>query len=75
MDELLLRVLSRLVGIHATLGPDVYRQAGQRALLGIAAAAHVEAERRARGPCPSGTVVKFPLARTRRSSITEDGVP
>jgi hypothetical protein len=73
MDDLLLRVVERLIGIRSTLGPFVYRDAARRALLGIAVAAHVEAERRAGHRCrPGAAVVRFPLARV-RSAVPDDG--
>jgi len=76
MDELLLRVLSRLIGIHASLGAEVYRDAVRRALVGVATAAQIEAERRAGSERPAqgiGTVVRFPLRRARLKS-NDDGV-
>jgi hypothetical protein len=76
MDELLLRVLSRLVAIHASLGPDVYRDAVRRALLGVAVAAQIEAERRAGSEHTAqgvGTIIRFPLRRARLNPGEDDG--
>lgn len=48
MDEVLLvRVLTRLVRVHAELGDGCFEEATKNALLAIARTAHREAERRA----------------------------
>lgn len=74
MDDLLLKVLSRLVTIHDELGEESYQDAAHRALLAIALAAKVEAERSAsihQANVGEGVVVPFPLSRTQRQRKDE----
>ena len=75
MDDLLLKVLTRLVTIYETLGRRVFEDAARRALFGIGAAAKQEAERVA-GKSSTGktaaVVVPFPLDQTRRSDAHRD---
>jgi hypothetical protein len=63
MDELLIRVLTRLVRVHDELGERSFEDAAQRALVAIAMAVQIEANRRAGVPevVPHGDVVHFPL--------------
>lgn len=66
--DLLDRVVERLVAIRMRLGRHVYRDAGRRALSGIARAALAEGERRARRRRASSTdataeVTPFPIGR------------
>lgn len=74
MDDLLIQVLVRLANVHEQFGPPAYRDAGRRALHGIALAVKLEAERRAGGGDrkASGAVVDFPLARARDRAADQD---
>ena len=49
MDDLLIRVLTRLIRIHDEFGERTFEHAANRALLAIALAAHSEAEQAANG--------------------------
>mgnify|MGYP001266217040 CR=1 FL=1 len=74
MDELLVRILTRLLRVHDELGPATYEEAARRALVAIAAAVHSEAERKAGGAGilpPAPRVVPFPLARRRAKEDAE----
>lgn len=53
MDELLIRVLVRLLRVHDELGQQAFENAARRALVGIGVAVQVEAERNA-GKVPEG---------------------
>ncbi len=68
MDELLIRVLTRLLRVHDELGEESFEDAAHRALVAIALAVKFEAERKAGGPAPRADrqVVPFPLAKRRR---------
>jgi hypothetical protein len=70
MDELLIRVMTRLLRVHDELGEESFEDAAHRALVAIAMAAQFEAERKA-GTLDyqsSGEhVVPFPLAKARRN--------
>ena len=70
MDELLIRVLTRLLRVHDELGEESFEDAAHRALVAIALAVQFEAERKAGGPAPRSDqqVVPFPLAKRRRGS-------
>jgi hypothetical protein len=74
MDDLLLKVLSRLVNVYENLGRRVFEDAAHRALFGIGAAAKHEAERTAgkTGSSQAGKVVSFPLYQTRRHDVHQD---
>ena len=76
MDDLLIRVLTRLVRVHDELGEGAFEDAAHRALVAIALAVQVEANRRAGAPDvihPDG-VLPFPLERRlMRPSSTPDG--
>tara|TARA_R110002124_G_scaffold44422_1_gene135446 strand:+ start:2000 stop:2254 length:255 start_codon:yes stop_codon:yes gene_type:complete len=69
MDELLIRVLTRLLRVHDELGEESFEDAAHRALVAIALAVKFEAERKAGGPAPrvDQQVVPFPLSKTRRN--------
>jgi hypothetical protein len=70
VDELLIRVLTRLVRVHDELGEDSFERAANRALVTIARSVQIDAESRAgmREPHLGDGVVPFPLpARGRRS--------
>lgn len=80
MDELLIRVLTRLLRVHDELGEESFEEAAHRALVAIALAVQYDAERKAGvDERLHGTeqVVRFPLARRRRSTkVTgDDGEP
>lgn len=70
MDDLLLKVLSRLVTIQETFGSRVFEDAAHRALVATAVAVQIEAERNA-GTIDRTTgdqqVIPFPLAKARRN--------
>jgi hypothetical protein len=78
MDRRVVDVVARLLAIRASLGARAFRDAVQRARLGIAVAAHVEAERRAARrsrrlrPLRSAVVIRFPLARARPAPDGDD---
>lgn len=63
MDEILIRILTRLVRVYDELGEPAFEDAGHRAMVAIARSVQVEANRRAGVPqLPGdGTVVPFPL--------------
>lgn len=62
MDELLIRVLTRLVRVHDELGEDSFERAANRALVTIARSVQVDAERKAGIVAPTfgDGVVPFP---------------
>jgi hypothetical protein len=68
MDELLIRVLTRLLRVHDELGTDSFEDAAHRALVAIALAVQCDAERKAGvsdGSRIDQQVVPFPLAKRR----------
>ncbi len=70
MDELLIRVLVRLVRVHDELGEAAFEDAAHGALMGIGKAAHRAAEaQRGLRPPPSrdGSVVIFCPKRPKHS--------
>lgn len=74
MDELLIRVLTRLLRVHDELGHESFEEAAHRALLAIALTVQCDAERKAGvddRPDTSEHVVRFPLARRRRTPSSE----
>jgi hypothetical protein len=75
MDEILIRVMTRLVRVHDELGERCFEEAAHRALLSIALAVQFEAERKAGSLQPPNVdqeVVPFPLSSTRRDRIRRD---
>lgn len=69
MDELLIRVLTRLLRVHEELGNRTFEEAAHRALVAIALAAQFEADRKAGTLKPSPgerSVIPLPLATSRR---------
>lgn len=72
MDDLLIRVLTRLLRVHEELGEASFEDAAHRALVAIALAVRAEAEDRAgcSDTPPSGAVVSFPLAKARNRQPT-----
>lgn len=79
MDELLIRVLSRLLRVHEELGEESFDEAAHRALVAIALAVQCDAERKAGVPdtlAADQQVVRFPLAKRRRTekNQTDDWV-
>jgi hypothetical protein len=70
MDELMIRVLTRLLRVHDELGPVAFENAAHRALVSIAQAVQFEADRKAGTLHPAGNadgVVPFPLATSQRA--------
>ena len=67
MDDRLVAVVLRLLGVRQTLGEPTFHDAVGRVLQAIAATVHAETERRARGrrPARPAVVIRFPLARAR----------
>lgn len=64
MDELLIRILTRLVRVHDELGEESFKNAANRALVTIARSVQLDAEERAGcSPVAGGDVVRFPLGR------------
>jgi len=64
MDDLLIRVLTRLLRVNDELGERAFEDAAQRALVAIALAVQVEAGRKTGlrgGSEAKQTVVRFPL--------------
>ena len=75
MDELLIRVLTRLLRVHDELGEESFEEAAHRALVAIALAVQCDAERKAGPPNTLLTeqqVVRFPLAKRRGKHTTEN---
>lgn len=69
MDELLIRVLTRLLRVHDELGEASFEDAAHRALVAIALSVQIDAERKAgidRVTANDRHVVPFPLAEARR---------
>ncbi|MDV3251124.1 hypothetical protein DevBK_07275 [Devosia sp. BK] len=67
MNDLLIKVIVRLAGVHDSLGPQAFEKAAKRALVGIATAVKDEGEERAGidgSGRKCGTVVRFPLGKT-----------
>ncbi|MBI1691044.1 hypothetical protein ABEV34_10545 [Methylorubrum rhodesianum] len=63
MDDEVLDLLGRLASVRREMGDAVYRDALERAVIGIGVAAHIEAERRALRHArlrPTGNVVLLP---------------
>lgn len=73
MDELLIRVLTRLLRVHDELGEESYEEAAHRALVAIALAVQCDAERKAGvGSAEDGDrVVRFPLSKRRRTQVPD----
>lgn len=70
-DELLIRVLTRLLRVHDELGDRAFIDAANRSLVAIATSVQVEADRRAGIERPSAQqVVPFPLATSQRQAKT-----
>ena len=63
MDELLIRVLTRLVRVYDELGAESFERAGNRALVTIARSVQLDAERKAglEETSLGDGVVPFPL--------------
>lgn len=72
-DELLIRVLTRLLRVHDELGPSAFEEAAQRSLVAIAVSVQAEANRRADlHPEFGNGVVPFSLGRTRIGGGSDD---
>lgn len=66
MDDLLVRVLTRLLRVHEELGPEAFEESAQRALIAIAHAVQFEANRRAGvEPARDPDVIPLPLPGSR----------
>lgn len=74
-DELLIRVLTRLLRVHDELGDEAFAEAAQRSLVAIAVSVQAEASRKAglRDADLGDDVVPFPLERTRFGRQPDDG--
>lgn len=69
MDEMMQRLVTRLIVTEVELGPEAYRDAVQGALRAVAKAALDQAERQTGLAPPAnvgGPVVRFPLSRRHR---------
>ena len=68
MDDLLIRVLTRLLRVNEEMGERCFEEAAQRALVAIARAVQVEASRKAGmdEPALGDGVVPFPSVPPRR---------
>lgn len=64
MDDLLIRVITRLVRVHDEMGQQCFEDAAQRSLVAIARTVQVEAGRKAGLEQPSlgDGVLPFPVA-------------
>jgi hypothetical protein len=73
-DELLIRVLTRLLRVHDELGDKAFEEAAHRSLVAIAVSAQAEAARKAGLSLPDlgDDVVPFPLDRRRGPSSMDD---
>ncbi|KKB08802.1 hypothetical protein [Devosia chinhatensis] len=62
MDDLLIRVLTRLVRVHDELGEESFEHAANRALVSIARSVQLDAERQVRleRPAFDEGVIPFP---------------
>lgn len=62
MDELLIRILTRLVRVHDELGEKSFENAANRALVSIARSVQLDAEQQAGLEPPSlgASVLRFP---------------
>jgi hypothetical protein len=69
MDDLLIRVLTRLLRVHEEMGEKAFEDAAHRALVAIALAVQIEASRKLgiHGPALDEQIVPFPLDRRRPS--------
>ena len=63
MDELLIRIMTRLVRVYDELGEESFENAANRALVTIARSVQIDAERKAglEGPSLGDGVVPFPV--------------
>jgi hypothetical protein len=74
-DELLIRVLTRLLRVHDELGDKAFEEAAHRSLVAIAVSVQTEAGRKAglHDADLGEDVVPFPLGRTRLGRLPDDG--
>ena len=75
MDDLLIRVLTRLLRVQDELGEQSFQDAAHRALVAIALAVQIDAERKAGSLKRTGSadaVVPFPLSSSRRALKKSD---
>jgi hypothetical protein len=70
MDDLLIRIMTRLVRVYDELGEESFENAANRALVTIARSVQLDAERKAgmAGPAMGDGVVPFPSAGARHRS-------
>jgi hypothetical protein len=66
MDEMLIRVMTRLVRVHDELGEEAFANASNRALVAIARSVQLDAEQKAGLEQPSfgASVLRFPTPAT-----------
>ncbi|SMQ85906.1 hypothetical protein SAMN06295905_3201 [Devosia lucknowensis] len=71
MDDLLIRVLTRLVRVHDELGQESFEHAANRALVSIARSVQLDAERQAQMGQPKldEGVILFPTGGSRQNFI------
>jgi hypothetical protein len=75
MDELLIRVLTRLLRVHDELGEKSFNDAAHRALVAIALAVQIDADRKAGTLKRAGStdaVVPFPISSSQRAMKKSD---
>lgn len=74
MDEMLIRIMTRLVRIYDELGPDTFENAANRAMVTIARSVQIDAERKAGIPDPvlGECVVPFPLRGTPNRPVGDE---
>jgi hypothetical protein len=70
MDDLLIRIMTRLVRVYDELGEESFENAANRALVTIARSVQLDAERKAgmEGPSMGDGVVPFPSTGPRHRS-------
>ncbi|KKB09469.1 hypothetical protein [Devosia chinhatensis] len=70
MDDLLIRIITRLVRVHDEMGQKCFEDAAQRSLVAIARTVQVEAGRKAGLEQPSlgDGVLPFPLPNERKNA-------
>jgi hypothetical protein len=73
MDEMLIRIMTRLVRIYDELGPETFENAANRAMVTIARSVQIDAERKAGLPDPvlGNGVVSFPGNVVRRPAVDD----
>lgn len=74
MDELIIRIMTRLVRVYDEIGEEAFENAANRALVTIARSVQLDAERKAGVPDPvlGEGVVPFPTGASRVSTPSDD---